>query len=224
MYERFYSWRRRFVYFYLNSFLNWVSCKRPADCSHCLVCQDAQIQQNLLKFTLSVVVQQSVAFQSASAWTSSCTITLWHHWILLDPMWDLFKQLHSFFFCSRLSTKYISQASFHSSWLQLLCARMCACDVSLHGSYIYAMEGDSTAVFQLANLSIAQNTKQEKQYIILTIILLFLYPFSAIFCWFSYSCLSLIILDIGLRLHEIKKAYIDNKVFIKVGGFRLKNK
>lgn len=38
------------------------------------------------------------------------------------------------------------------------------------------------------------------------------------------KCLYLLILNIGLRLHEMKEAYLGNKVFIKDGGFPLKRK
>lgn len=44
----------------------------------------------------------------------------------------------------------------------LMFATVCVCKVIFNGSYIYAVDGEGTAVFKLADLSIAQNTKQEK--------------------------------------------------------------
>lgn len=44
-----------------------------------------------------------------------------------------------------------------------LCMSLCVREGSFNGSYIYSVEGDSTAAFQPTDPSIAQNTKQEKK-------------------------------------------------------------
>ena len=87
------------------------------------------------------------------------------------------------------------------------------CEVSFNGSYSYAVEEDSTAVFQLADLSTAQNTKQQKLYIVLAIIPILLSFILLPFFLHSFAvkCLYLLILTIGLRLHEIKEADLDRK-------------
>lgn len=89
--------------------------------------------------------------------------TLGHCWILPHATWDLFKQWRLFCSCGSLCTKKIARMQPDKPvYLVIQLLSVCVCEVSCNGSYIYAREGDSTMIFQLADVSI--NTKQRKQY------------------------------------------------------------
>lgn len=174
--------------------LNFVSCTRPADYSSS-ICQSAQNISELEphKFVLLIFVQQSGGLGCICLNFLTCN-TLGHCWILPDATWDLLKQPRSFSSCSSLRTKNTSvtqPSQPDTARPQLLCACV--------GSQLWWKLHSHSGRRQHSRLPTCWSKHRPDHKASKTIYSISNTfppfspppPFSASFCWFSWSCVSI---------------------------------